>query len=766
MSHRKGNRMVRRTGFRLQDSGLRVPAWAFILLLPGVVILLLSSNWRLSPAFAQMPTGAPIYNVNAKWVTDRGSQVFNVKGYGAYGDGVHDDTAAIQALIHQLDGYGSPAASYRMYFPSGVYLISSPLVYFGSQGAWLRFEGETGGGIYTTGAVLKWNSSAQQPMMIWMGANGAELDHIDFNANGAARFGLLIAAANTTNTTLGTAVTPGTRTVTPASMSNIVVGRYLPVDTGSNAEVVYVSAVTATTFTATFVNNHTSSAPVGLHAAGGGASYSMVVQNVSVYGIPLPTPAPASGQVGSFASAPTNGGAGGVAAVGDRLQLACGAYANVATVSSGNVATVFTTPEPNNTGSGCVSGAGQAATDGTHPSETGITLNVASVTSDCQLGNATCTAGFAAGNVTSGPDDEVATVTFRDDNLTGSGNAGIVILEPGNTCQFQADNVQARGFRYGWVSDGDGEVELYHSGMGGTLADISTGSENTTVVGWFTQYTPMFVTGGAGQLTILESTWAGTTLSNGLGIAYNGPLTLIGNFFENNLSSTSVVHVQVGTPLFPPSYGAAGITLTGNMFFNLAQGSYPPLYDGNFNTILPTYYGNQPVAVWASNNYGFSGGSNVRLADYSAVGILTDESQSQVATTGVLRGGDTSALLGWRNHAGNGDITLSKDSSDVIRFGGAIGLGTGTAINALNLYSTASITPTAVGAASCSDQTFSVTWLLATDRVSNVTPPAALGNLSLNGYASASGTVLFHFCNSSSSSVTPPAGVYSFLAVH
>jgi hypothetical protein len=137
-----------------------------------------------------------------------------------------------------------------------------------------------------------------------------------------------------------------------------------------------------------------------------------------------------------------------------------------------------------------------------------------------------------------------------------------------------------------------------------------------------------------------------------------------------------------------------------------------------------------------------------------------------VATTGVLRGGDTSALLGWRNHAGNGDITLSKDSSDVIRFGGAIGLGTGTAINALNLYSTASITPTAVGAASCSDQTFSVTWLLATDRVSNVTPPAALGNLSLNGYASASGTVLFHFCNSSSSSVTPPAGVYSFLAVH
>jgi len=84
----------------------------------------------------------------------------------------------------------------------------------------------------------------------------------------------------------------------------------------------------------------------------------------------------------------------------------------------------------------------------------------------------------------------------------------------------------------------------------------------------------------------------------------------------------------------------------------------------------------------------------------------------------------------------------------------------------MNLYSTASVTPSAVSGASCSDQTFTVTGLLATDRISNITPPSALGNVSLNGYASAAGTVLLHFCNPSSSSVTPPAGIYSFLAVH
>jgi hypothetical protein len=114
--------------------------------------------------------------------------------------------------------------------------------------------------------------------------------------------------------------------------------------------------------------------------------------------------------------------------------------------------------------------------------------------------------------------------------------------------------------------------------------------------------------------------------------------------------------------------------------------------------------------------------------------------------------------------AGSGSFN-SADTSGYGTFPGLF-VGGGTPINAMNLYSTASITPTAVSAASCSDQTFSVSGLLTSDRVSAVTPPSALGNVSLNAYASAAGTVLLHFCNPSSSSVTPPAGVYSFLAVH
>ena len=90
----------------------------------------------------------------------------------------------------------------------------------------------------------------------------------------------------------------------------------------------------------------------------------------------------------------------------------------------------------------------------------------------------------------------------------------------------------------------------------------------------------------------------------------------------------------------------------------------------------------------------------------------------------------------------------------------------GTMLTQMALYSTASITPAAVSATSCSDQAFSLKGVTTADRISNLVPPAALGNVSLNGYISASNTLLLHFCNPSGSSVTPPAGVYSILAVH
>lgn len=66
------------------------------------------------------------------------------------------------------------------------------------------------------------------------------------------------------NTTVSATINPGVQTVSPASIANIGVGMILQVDGDSvNAELVTVTAVGATTFTATFANTHTySSTPI------------------------------------------------------------------------------------------------------------------------------------------------------------------------------------------------------------------------------------------------------------------------------------------------------------------------------------------------------------------------------------------------------------------------------------------------------------------------------------------------------------------------
>jgi hypothetical protein len=67
------------------------------------------------------------------------------------------------------------------------------------------------------------------------------------------------AGALLVNTNTPTAVAaPGSVVITPASMANIFVGTALLVDSAGNAETVIVAATTATTFTATFAQTHSS----------------------------------------------------------------------------------------------------------------------------------------------------------------------------------------------------------------------------------------------------------------------------------------------------------------------------------------------------------------------------------------------------------------------------------------------------------------------------------------------------------------------------
>lgn len=70
-------------------------------------------------------------------------------------------------------------------------------------------------------------------------------------------------AVNRVNTTIGSGITAGTRTVTPGSMANITRGARLVITgAGGTREMVTVTAVTATTFTAIFALSHTATVAV------------------------------------------------------------------------------------------------------------------------------------------------------------------------------------------------------------------------------------------------------------------------------------------------------------------------------------------------------------------------------------------------------------------------------------------------------------------------------------------------------------------------
>src|SRR3989344_9295672 len=83
----------------------------------------------------------------ARKVDDKLSEMFtSVKDYGAVGDGVTDDTAAIQAAVNRTAAPYSTASRGTILFPPGKYLISAPITFeYSSAGIQdIRFLGVPG----------------------------------------------------------------------------------------------------------------------------------------------------------------------------------------------------------------------------------------------------------------------------------------------------------------------------------------------------------------------------------------------------------------------------------------------------------------------------------------------------------------------------------------------------------------------------------------------------------------------------------------------
>jgi hypothetical protein len=163
---------------------------------------------------------------------------------------------------------------------------------------------------------------------------------------------------------------------------------------------------------------------------------------------------------------------------------------------------------------------------------------------------------------------------------------------------------------------------------------------------------------------------------------------------------------------------------------------------------------------WFANYaYGFGAQNTTAIDGYLYHGPTADS-----ISCGTGTGNTSCTFTGGTLNAGTAVNAPTIAASSSITTPG-LTVGGGSTVTHVGYLGTASITPAAVPAQSCSDQAFAVTGVQVADDLGSVKPPAALGNVSVSGYASGAGQVTLHFCNVSATAVTPPAGVYSFLAM-
>jgi hypothetical protein len=137
------------------------------------------------------PDGEALWTVDAsgvKGVVSAGAGTgglawFNVKAYGAAGDGVTDDSAAVQSAINAATAAATGGRGV-VYFPWGTYLLGTSL----KPTVGLRFTGDYGATLKTTNTdIFNFNSQYMHP-----GQNGQpgflEIDHLILDATGGHVF--------------------------------------------------------------------------------------------------------------------------------------------------------------------------------------------------------------------------------------------------------------------------------------------------------------------------------------------------------------------------------------------------------------------------------------------------------------------------------------------------------------------------------------------------------------------------------------------------
>lgn len=93
-----------------------------------------------------------VVNVATNAVAFQTTNIFNVRDYGAVGNGTTDDTTAIQSAINACSSTGG-----TIFFPTGIYGVTNELYYTSEElHPSINFRGVNQGGFAHAGSIIKW----------------------------------------------------------------------------------------------------------------------------------------------------------------------------------------------------------------------------------------------------------------------------------------------------------------------------------------------------------------------------------------------------------------------------------------------------------------------------------------------------------------------------------------------------------------------------------------------------------------------------------
>lgn len=271
------------------------------------------------------------------------------------------------------------------------------------------------------------------------------------------------------------------------------------------------------------------------------------------------------------------------------------------------------------------------------------------------LGSYSNSAAVALGHTTGGTTPQVSEIAFRDNYFAGSSvGSAIVSLVGGNTKNFTVDGGTVSHFDVGLdfsnQSVSASETVRDVTFLANVSCDVKTGNSSYLVTGMRSESSGKLLIASTGSNPapgrIENSYWAGTCGADDSLVTTGGSLDIVGNYFLNSRTGSSVPVIQIANPRNDTGTGYGALHSFGNTYVNAQNSSgLSPFQDTSGNDLFTTGHlyetNNYPIDCTSLGDRGGAVGTPVQLTNYYPVGGNALFTQVKIGSAKVLSGTGT-----------------------------------------------------------------------------------------------------------------------------